>query len=253
MMIGESIAASFVLSGVAAAVILAVDLHRRKPAMRIMRSVWILTGLWASWLAVWAYYAFGRAPRPTDGTASRSPVGEGEKPRTAGGVPTMSMPASMPASMPMQGRPRWQSNVLSTLHCGAGCTLADVMGEWFAYFVPVAVGGSLLAGSWVLDYVLALCFGVYFQYAAIRSMEKVSPARALKRAFQADFLSLTCWQAGMYGWMALAIFVFWPGMGMDRTSWTFWFLMQIAMGFGFLFSYPMNVWLIRRGIKKEMM
>jgi hypothetical protein len=32
----------------------------------------------------------------------------------------------------------------------------------------------------------------------------------------------------------------------------FWFMMQIAMLFGFLTAYPMNWWLIRKGIKEAM-
>ena len=107
----------------------------------------------------------------------------------------------------MKGRPRWQSVVLSTLHCGAGCTLADIVGEWFLFFVPVAIGGSILAGTWVVDYLLALAFGIGFQYAAIRGMERTLPrGEAIRRAAKADILSLTAWQAGMYGWMAVAIF-----------------------------------------------
>ena len=64
--------------------------------------------------------------------------------------------------MPMdmgRDRPKWQSVVLSTLHCGAGCTLADLIGESFLYFVPVAIGGSAVVGGWALDYALALCIG----------------------------------------------------------------------------------------------
>ncbi len=149
-------------------------------------------------------------------------------------------------------RPRWQSAVLSTLHCGAGCTLADLTGEWFLYFVPVAVGGSLLAGTWITDYLLALVFGIGFQYAAIRGMERIPRGEAVVRAAKADFLSLTAWQAGMYGWMAVAIFVLGDGAAFSRTTFRFWFMMQIAMCCGFLVSLPVNVLLIRKGIKKGM-
>lgn len=65
-------------------------------------------------------------------------------------------------------RPQWQSITLSALHCGAGCTLADIIGEWFTYWVPLQIGGSLIAGSWALDFVLALILGVFFQFIAIR-------------------------------------------------------------------------------------
>ena len=79
----------------------------------------------------------------------------------------------------------------------AGCTLADIVGEWFLFFVPVAIGGSILAGTWVVDYLLALAFGIGFQYAAIRGMERTLPrGEAIRRAAKADILSLTAWQAG---------------------------------------------------------
>ena len=129
-------------------------------------------------------------PGMADGTKMSGTAG----PRGMEGMDGMS---DMPG---MKGRPRWQSVVLSTLHCGAGCTLADIVGEWFLFFVPVAIGGSILAGTWVVDYLLALAFGIGFQYAAIRGMERTLPrGEAIRRAAKADILSLTAWQAGMYG------------------------------------------------------
>lgn len=182
-------------------------------------------------------------PGMTNGTKMSGTAG----PRGMEGMDGMS---DMPG---MKGRPRWQSVVLSTLHCGAGCTLADIVGEWFLFFVPVAIGGSILAGTWVVDYLLALAFGIGFQYAAIRGMERTLPrGEAIRRAAKADILSLTAWQAGMYGWMAVAIFALNGGEAMPRTSFVFWFTMQIAMACGFLVALPVNILLIRAGIKKGM-
>ena len=182
-------------------------------------------------------------PGMADGTKMSGTAG----PRGMEGMDGMS---DMPG---MKGRPRWQSVVLSTLHCGAGCTLADIVGEWFLFFVPVAIGGSILAGTWVVDYLLALAFGIGFQYAAIRGMERTLPrCEAIRRAAKADILSLTAWQAGMYGWMAVAIFALNGGEAMPRTSFVFWFTMQIAMACGFLVALPVNILLIRAGIKKGM-
>lgn len=182
-------------------------------------------------------------PRMTNGTKMSGTAG----PRGMEGMDGMS---DMPG---MKGRPRWQPVVLSTLHCGAGCTLADIVGEWFLFFVPVAIGGSILAGTWVVDYLLALAFGIGFQYAAIRGMERTLPrGEAIRRAAKADILSLTAWQAGMYGWMAVAIFALNGGEAMPRTSFVFWFTMQVAMACGFLVALPVNILLIRAGIKKGM-
>ena len=185
-------------------------------------------------------------PGMTNGTKMSGTAG----PRGMDGMDGMDGMSDMPG---MKGRPRWQSVVLSTLHCGAGCTLADIVGEWFLFFVPVAIGGSILAGTWVVDYLLALAFGIGFQYAAIRGMERTLPrGEAIRRAAKADILSLTAWQAGMYGWMAVAIFALNGGEAMPRTSFVFWFSMQVAMACGFLVALPVNILLIRAGIKKGM-
>ena len=185
-------------------------------------------------------------PGMTNGTKMSGTAG----PRGMEGMDGMDGMSDMPG---MKGRPRWQSVVLSTLHCGAGCTLADIVGEWFLFFVPVAIGGSILAGTWVVDYLLALAFGIGFQYAAIRGMERTLPrGEAIRRAAKADILSLTAWQAGMYGWMAVAIFALNGGEAMPRTSFVFWLTMQIAMACGFLVALPVNILLIRAGIKKGM-
>lgn len=191
-------------------------------------------------------------PGMADGTDMPGMTNRTKMSGTAGprGMEGMDGMSDMPG---MKGRPRWQSVVLSTLHCGAGCTLADIVGEWFLFFVPVAIGGSILAGTWVVDYLLALAFGIGFQYAAIRGMERTLPrGEAIRRAAKADILSLTAWQAGMYGWMAVAIFALNGGEAMPRTSFVFWFSMQVAMACGFLVALPVNILLIRAGIKKGM-
>ena len=188
-------------------------------------------------------------PGMTNGTKMSGTAG----PRGMEGMDGMDGMDGMSDMPGMKGRPRWQSVVLSTLHCGAGCTLADIVGEWFLFFVPVAIGGSILAGTWVVDYLLALAFGIGFQYAAIRGMERTLPrGEAIRRAAKADILSLTAWQAGMYGWMAVAIFALNGGEAMPRTSFVFWFSMQVAMACGLLVALPVNILLIRAGIKKGM-
>jgi hypothetical protein len=74
-------------------------------------------------------------------------------------------------------------------------------------------------------------------------------------AVKADTASLTAWQVGMYGFMAIAQFAIFQNAfhaKLETDSVEFWFMMQIAMICGFLTSYPVNWWLIRRGIKEKM-
>jgi hypothetical protein len=82
-------------------------------------------------------------------------------------------------------------------------------------------------------------------------MRNLTARQGLLAALKADTLSLIAWQIGMYGWMALATFLIF-GREIRITTPVFWLLMQIAMWFGFLTSYPVNWWLLKQGIKEKM-
>ena len=108
---------------------------------------------------------------------------------------------------------------------------------------------------WIVDYIFAFLFGIAFQYFTIAPMRNLSFGEGLKAAVKADTLSLTAWQIGMYGFMAFAQFYLFRtllGLRLEVPTPEFWFMMQIAMVAGFATSYPVNWWLIRRGIKEEM-
>lgn len=251
------IAVFLVCSGIGIAVHIAIDLTHRPQSMKIMNAVWILSALWGSYLALWAYNKFGRSsPMKMKDDGMKGMGMSDMKDMDMSGMKDMNMPdmkgMDMGMSMGDMKRPCWQSVALSALHCGAGCTLADIIGEWFTNYVPVTVAGSQLVGNWVLDFVLALIIGVYFQFYAIREMEKISVGNALTRAFKADFFSLLSWQVGMYGWMAIVYFVLFINEPLPKDTWIFWFMMQLAMLFGFFCAYPMNALLIKLGIKKGM-
>ncbi|MCV6038496.1 DUF4396 domain-containing protein, partial [Escherichia coli] len=84
----------------------------------------------------------------------------------------------------------------------------------------------------------ALFIGIYFQYLRGREMG-VGKIEALKKAIQADLLSVIAWQVGMYIWMGLVFFVFFTPE-ISRMTAVYWFMMQIAMICGFMTAYPMN-------------
>ena len=108
---------------------------------------------------------------------------------------------------------------------------------------------------WVLDFLFAFAFGIVFQYYSVAPMRGLSLRDGIIAAFKADTLSLTAWQVGMYGFMAIATFlIFRPlfGVMLQADSVEFWFMMQIAMLFGFATAYPVNWWLVRAGVKEEM-
>ena len=205
---------SLVAAG-ASALIVALDIaggHRQK--MWIMDIVWPITALWSGPLGLWAYFKGGRAPRQSKKSF----------PEVVG---------------------------VAATHCGAGCTLGDICAEWIHFALPFSIAGVAMFGAWSIDYVLALLFGIAFQYFTIVPMRHLPVGKGLVAALKADFLSLTAWQVGMYGWMAVMRFAVF-GKEIPKTSPVFWFLMQIAMAAGFVTSYPVNWWLVTAGLKEKM-
>jgi hypothetical protein len=212
------------------ALVIAADIvagHRQK--MGIMNAVWPITALYAGPLAVWAYFTAGRL---STRQRSREAKEQGKQ-------------------EPARARPFWQKVALGATHCGAGCTLGDICAESLLVVAPLTLFGHELFGAWVVDYLFAFTFGIAFQYFTIAPMRQLSVGRGLWAAVKADALSLTAWQVGMYGWMAVAVFVIF-GRPLEKTGPEFWFMMQIAMLAGFLTSYPVNWWLLRAGIKEAM-
>ena len=214
-----------------------ISKQRRRPApmMRVMLLVWPIITLWAGPLGIWAYETSNRRMPSRDG-GTRHDMSD--------------MHMEMPMQPMHSHTPHWKSVMTGTLHCGAGCTLADLTGPFLFRMAPFVLFGSSLYGEWAVDYVLALIIGVFFQYAGLASMSHDRGLSLWFRAFKVDFLSLTAWQVGMYAWMAIAVFLLVGPMSPDQP--VFWLMMQISMVCGFITAYPMNWWLIRIGIKSAM-
>lgn len=217
------------VGGVVIAAGISTDEMRHPQPMAIMNLVWLLCALFGTIFVLAGYLAYGR------------PHGHG-KHHTTPFAATVGVGAA---------------------HCGAGCTLGDIVAEWLAYLAPgvaIAFGWqSLFADKlfavWILDFIVAFGFGIAFQYYAIVPMRKLAPRAGLIAALKADALSLMAWQTGMYAFMAFAQFYLFRrllGARLQVASPEFWFMMQIAMICGFLTSYPVNWWLIRTGIKEAM-
>merc|ERR1712227_1071718 len=57
-------------------------------------------------------------------------------------------------------------------HCGAGCVLGDIVGEWLVYGTNAAFGSPprLLWAEMLVDFGFAFLFGIVFQYFSIAPM-----------------------------------------------------------------------------------
>ncbi len=94
----------------------------------------------------------------------------------------------------MKQKPFWQVVGVAATHCGSGCTLGDIVAEWFLVFVPFTLFGEQIFAAWGLDFLLAFLFGIAFQYFTIVPMHHLSLRAGLLAALKADSLSLTAWQ-----------------------------------------------------------
>ena len=233
--------------GFLCAAIIALDLAMgHKQHMWIMNFVWPITALFGTVLSVYFYFKYGRL------AADRYVKAAAENDEPPPNMAKTPFPA-------MVGK--------GAAHCGSGCTLGDICAEFLALAFPVVatwVGwkslfpdthhGKIFA-VWILDFILAFGFGVLFQYFTIVPMRGLSPGRGIIEAIKADTLSLTAWQVGMYGLMAIAHFYIFTKIWEAKVTPdmpVFWFVMQIAMLGGFATSYPVNWWLISKGIKEKM-
>lgn len=220
--------ASLALAGLCS-LIIGVDLLKHPQKMWIMNVVWPVTALYGGPIALIAYYKVGRLSSKQSVMAAKE---KGEE-------------------TPGKKKPFWQIVGVGATHCGSACTLGDIVADWLMFAFPLVLFGDKLFGEWLVDYLWAYIFGIIFQYFTIKPMKGLSVRKGIWAAIKADTLSLTAWQIGMYGWMAITVFLIFKHE-ISHASPVFWFMMQIAMLCGFGTAYPVNWWLIKSGVKEAM-
>jgi len=217
--------------GVCLACSLGIAVHTvlRPQKMWIMGLVWPITCLYMGPFAVFMYWR----SLPLLEKIPQTPEMKAAIERTRDRPPTM-----------------FQLSI-AVFHCGAGCSIGDLIAE---SIVPAM--GLIFVGEFgsrlVLDFAFAYILGIAFQYFSIVPMYGLSFRKGLIGALRADTLSITLFEIGMFGWMAIVYFLFFPSTHLDPGMAVFWFMMQIAMIAGFFTSLPANAWLIRKGWKEKM-
>lgn len=197
------------------------DLTRHPQRMKIMNVVWPVTGLYLP-VAAWGIYA------------------------------AMGRPMAVDRSEAKTEQPRWKSVFLSSTHCGSGCVLGDIIAAPVVAAAGLTLFGEHLFAEYAVEFGFAYVFGIAFQYFPILAMRKLAPGEALRDAVKADTLSLIAFQVGMYAWMAIPYFVFFPTDRPTPSSAVFWLMMQIGMVLGLATTYPANWMLVKWGVKTGM-
>jgi hypothetical protein len=237
--------------------------HRRQP-MGVMNFVFPITALYFGPFALALYWRWGRASaRTAPMPMSRAATSQAAVAYAGGGMPMHrgqnTDPGMAGAARPdgadepapdERRKPWWVTMAIEVSHCGAGCTLGDVISELAIFWLGLTIAGVTLGAEYAGDYLFALAFGIIFQYFAIAPMRGLGLKEGLIAAAKADFISLTAFEVGLFGWMAIMAFVLFPAPHhLMPSSAAYWLLMQIGMIIGYLTSWPANVWLVKRGIK----
>jgi uncharacterized protein DUF4396 len=250
--------------------------HRRQP-MGVMNFVFPITALYFGPFALALYWRWARTPAPAP--TVRGLAREGEAGIRAAAPAREMAVVPCPHEMAFSGRrhahgamlgaqdpgaadspspakperPYWATMAIEVSHCGSGCTLGDLISEWLIYAFAITVAGSTLPAEYIGDYVFAVALGIVFQYFAIAPMRGLGLRDGLRAAAKADVISLTFFEIGLFAWMALMAFVFFPAPNhLMPDSIAFWLMMQLGMIIGYFTSWPANVWLVKRGIKVPM-
>jgi Domain of unknown function (DUF4396) len=144
-----------------------IFVNRRRQPMGVMNFVFPITALYFGPLAVALYWRWGWAARATPPPMSASPA------------------------------------MVSPTAASAGCTLGDVISEFAVFALGLTIAGAALGAEYIGDYILALVFGIIFQYFAIAPMRGLGVKDDLIAAAKADCISLTAFEVGLFGWMAV--------------------------------------------------
>ena len=145
-------------------------------------------------------------------------------------------------------RPLWKQGVGSTVHCVAGDATGIILAA-----VTVALIGLPMWADLIVEYIAGFLFGLLiFQALFMRKTMGGSYFENVRRSFLPELISMNCMMAGMAPVMVFLM------MGRDmRAMWPgeplFWMVMSLGVIAGFAVAYPVNVWMVARGLKHGLM
>lgn len=145
-------------------------------------------------------------------------------------------------------KPLWKQGVGSTIHCVAG----DATGIILAAVITAVLGLPMWVDL-IVEYAAGFAFGLFiFQALFMKNMMGGTYWENVRKSFLPEFISMNAMMAGMAPAMALLM------MGrdmraMDPTELMFWGVMSLGVTIGFAVAYPVNVWMVSRGMKHDLM
>lgn len=135
----------------------------------------------------------------------------------------------------------WRKGFRSVAHCYAGCGAGEIVGTILAV-------GLLAAGKWVVagvTFAFAYVFGLVLTIGPLRE-DGVPWATAIRDAVASETASIVVMEV-----VAIAVGLSLAG-GAAFGEPLFWGSLVVSLTAGLLAAYPVNVWLISKGVKEGM-
>ncbi len=140
----------------------------------------------------------------------------------------------------------WKQAVGSLIHCVAGDATAIIIMAAILHYFELPNGIEV-----IIEYAAAYLFGLFiFQALFMRSMFP-SYWLSVKKTIFAETVSMNMVMTGMFP--VIVIVKHYLPESSDPTLPYFWGKMALATIVGFILAYPINSWMVRKGIKHGMM
>jgi hypothetical protein len=193
----------------------AYDAIKNNPEMKVMKWGWVLVTLYLGPIGLFLYIMSCKEPAPGTHEEFVNPL--------------------------------WKQSLGSTIHCIAG----DATGIIVAAVITAAFGLPMWIDL-IVEYVGGFAFGLLiFQSLFMKDMMGGSYLKAVRHSLYPEWVSMNFMMAAMFPTMVLLM------MGrdmraMEPSQLVFWGTMSAAVGAGLLLAYPVNTWMVAKGLKHGM-
>ncbi|MGD2169548.1 MAG: DUF4396 domain-containing protein [Chlamydiota bacterium] len=197
------------------AIYISYDLIKNTPSAKVMKLAWFLVVLYTGPIGLFLYLLSCKEPLPETHEEFIKPL--------------------------------WKQALGSEVHCLAGDATGIIAAAFILSFMKISIPWEI-----TLEYLAGFGFGLFiFQALFMKSSMGGSYFQALKTSFYPEWLSMNMIMAGM-----IPVMVIWKNLDSASTSPTslhFWAMMSLASLVGGILAYPMNYWLVKKGLKHGMM
>lgn len=144
-------------------------------------------------------------------------------------------------------KPKWKQALGSTLHCAAG----DATGVIIAATITGIIGTPMWFDM-ASEYTFGFLFGWFIFQALFMKKMFGSYKESLKKTLLPEWVSMNMFMAGMFPAM-VTLMMGRDMRAMDPKEFVFWGAMSLSIAVGVLTAYPINWWMVDKGLKHGLM